>query len=86
MADEDYNPALDGTTCWLCEECGEVTNGETSMPCRCMARRLQAERKEKKANDLADSHQKENPGFWRPLDSRYTPPDSGGPYHGKKKE
>ena len=27
---------MDAKTYWACQECGETTNGERSLPCRCM--------------------------------------------------
>ena len=40
----------DGDTYWLCEECGETTNGpRRSKPCRCMREWRRAREDERRA-------------------------------------
>lgn len=36
MTDGRTIPGLDGTTVWVCPECGIPTNGEMSLPCDCL--------------------------------------------------
>ena len=47
----------DGKTYWICDDCGEVTNGADTKPCRCMRewrREREDERLAKAAMEKSD--------------------------------